>query len=179
MENTVLITGAATGIGLALARKLDAAGWTVFAGVHRTPPDALMDGASERLTPLPLDVTDIDQIGRAVEKIQDGLGDRGLSLLVSNAAMTGAPGPVESVRIEEFERLMDVNLWGPLRLVQAFLPILRKHARPRIVIVSSASVHITIPLGCAYPVSKSALAALAQHLRLEMEPFGIEVTDLQ
>jgi NAD(P)-dependent dehydrogenase (short-subunit alcohol dehydrogenase family) len=158
-ETTALVTGAASGIGMALARKLDAEGWRVFAGVHRTPPDALLRGASERLTPLPLDVADPEQVTDAAERVAQALGDGGLSLLVSNAAMTGAPGPLECLDLEAFEQLMQVNFWGPLRLVQGFL--------------------LTVPLGCAYPVSKSALAALTRHLRMELAPFGIEVTDLQ
>jgi NAD(P)-dependent dehydrogenase (short-subunit alcohol dehydrogenase family) len=178
-ETTALVTGAASGIGMALARKLDAEGWRVFAGVHRTPPDALLRGASERLTPLPLDVADPEQVTDAAERVAQALGDGGLSLLVSNAAMTGAPGPLECLDLEAFEQLMQVNFWGPLRLVQGFLPLLRRHGSARIVMVSSASVYLTVPLGCAYPVSKSALAALTRHLRMELAPFGIEVTDLQ
>jgi NAD(P)-dependent dehydrogenase (short-subunit alcohol dehydrogenase family) len=174
-----LVTGAATGIGMALARKLDAEGWTVFAGIHRTPPADLLKGASPRLRALPLDVADAEQVRRAAETVEAAAGKGGLDLLVSNAAMTGAPGPIETIDLAAFRQLMEVNFWGPIQLVQACLPLLRRARRPRVVLVSSGSVYLTIPLGCAYPVSKSALAALARHLRLELAPFGIEVTDLQ
>jgi NAD(P)-dependent dehydrogenase (short-subunit alcohol dehydrogenase family) len=174
-----LVTGAATGIGMALARKLDAEGWTVLAGIHRTPPADLLKGASPRLRALPLDVSDAEQVRRAAELVEAAAGEGGLDLLVSNAAMTGAPGPIETIDLAAFQHLMDVNLWGAVRLVQACLPLLRRARRPRVVLVSSGSVYLTIPLGCAYPVSKSALAALARHLRMELAPFGIEVTDLQ
>jgi NAD(P)-dependent dehydrogenase (short-subunit alcohol dehydrogenase family) len=176
---SALITGAATGIGMALARRLDAEGWRVFAGYRSTPPDALLAGASPRLEAVRLDVSDPEEIARAAAALEQELGDAGLSLLVSNAATTDAHGPVEFIDVDAFRHLMDVNFWGPLRLAQACLPLLRRSGRARIVIVSSSSVYLTIPLGCAYPVSKVALAALARHLRMELAPFGIEVTDLQ
>jgi NAD(P)-dependent dehydrogenase (short-subunit alcohol dehydrogenase family) len=74
---------------------------------------------------------------------------------------------------------MEVNFWGPLRVIQAFLPLLRKHGRARIINVTSASIYLTIPIGCSYPVSKHALTALTDHLRMEMAPFGIDVTALE
>jgi NAD(P)-dependent dehydrogenase (short-subunit alcohol dehydrogenase family) len=59
------------------------------------------------------------------------------------------------------------------------LPLLRQHGHARIIMVTSASIYLTIPLGCSYPVSKHALTALTDHLRMEMAPFGIEVTALE
>lgn len=178
-SQTVFLTGAATGIGMAIARKLDRMGWRVFAGVHRTSPDELTRGASDRLTVMRVDVADPDEIAAAAAAVERAVGQGGLSLLISNAAMTGAPGPVETVSIDEFKRLMEVNFWGPLRVTQAFLPLLRRFGPARIIMVTSASVHLTIPLGCTYPTSKAALTALARHLRMEMAPFGIEVTALE
>jgi NAD(P)-dependent dehydrogenase (short-subunit alcohol dehydrogenase family) len=178
-ENSVFITGAATGIGKALSLKLDQIGWRVFGTYNRTPPDDLLKAASSRLTMMKCDVADPNAILEAAEKVKGALGDTGLSLLINNAAMTGAPGPVETVNLEAFHFLMEVNFWGPIRIVQTFLPQLRKHGNARIIIVTSTSVYLTIPLGCTYPVSKSALAALTRHLRMEMEPFGIQVTALE
>jgi len=86
---------------------------------------------------------------------------------------------VETVSVEDFKWLMEVNFWGPLRVTQAFLPLLRQFGRSRIIMVTSASVYLTIPMGCSYPVSKHALAALTDHLRMELAPFGIEVTALE
>jgi NAD(P)-dependent dehydrogenase (short-subunit alcohol dehydrogenase family) len=178
-SQTAFLTGAATGIGMAIARKLDRVGWRVFAGVHRTSPDELTRGASDRLTVMRVDVADPDEVAAAAAAVEQAVGQGGLSLLISNAAMTGAPGPVESVNVDEFKQLMEVNFWGPLRLTQAFLPLLRRSGPARIVMVTSASVHLTIPLGCTYPTSKAALATLTRHLRMEMAPFGIEVTALE
>jgi NAD(P)-dependent dehydrogenase (short-subunit alcohol dehydrogenase family) len=173
------LTGAATGIGMGIARKLDRMGWRVFAGVHRTSPEELVRGASDRLTVIRVDVADPEEVAAAAARVGEAVGEGGLRLLINNAAMTGAPGPVESVSIDAFKQLMEVNFWGPLRVVQAFLPALRRFGRARIIMVTSASVHLTVPLGCSYPTSKAALAALTRHLRMELAPFGIEVTALE
>jgi NAD(P)-dependent dehydrogenase (short-subunit alcohol dehydrogenase family) len=178
-SQTVFLTGAATGIGMGLARKLDRMGWRVFAGVHRTPPDDLIQGASERLTVMRVDVADPDEVAAAAAAVERAVGQDGLTLLISNAAMTGAPGPVESVSVDAFKQLMEVNFWGPVRVTQAFLPLLRRFGAARIIMVTSPAVHLTIPLGCTYPTSKAALTALTRHLRMEMAPFGIEVTALE
>jgi NAD(P)-dependent dehydrogenase (short-subunit alcohol dehydrogenase family) len=178
--DSVFITGAATGIGLGIARKLDRLGWTVFAGVNETPPTELMRGASDRLTVIRANVTDDAQVEEAAETVGRAVGDRGLRLLINNAAVAdAAPGPVETVEMEKFRFLMEVNFWGPLRVIQAFLPLLRKHGQARIINVTSASIYLTIPTGCSYPVSKHALTALTDHLRMEMAPFGIGVTALE
>jgi len=178
-EKSVFITGAATGIREALALKLDQMGWRVFGTYNRTPPDELIKNASPRLTMMKCNVADPEAIKQAAEKVKNALGDAGLSLLISNAAMTGAPGPVETLNLDEFHFLMEVNFWGPLRICQAFLPQLRKYGNARILIVSSTSVYLTIPLGSTYPTSKSALSALTRHLRMEMEPFDIQVAALE
>ncbi len=179
-ERSVFITGAATGIGLALARKLDREGWAVFAGINKTAPTELTRGASDRLTVVRVNIADDAQVAEAAATVQRGLGGRGLALLINNAAVAGlAPGPMETVDVAEFKSLMEVNFWGPLRMTQAFLPLLRQHGQARIIIVTSASIYLTIPVGGSYAVSKHALTALSDHLRMEMAPFGIEVTALE
>jgi NAD(P)-dependent dehydrogenase (short-subunit alcohol dehydrogenase family) len=178
-NKSVFITGAATGIGEALALKLDQTGWKVYATYNRTQPDSLVEKASSNLTVIHCNVGDTESITNAVNEVKKVLGDSGLSMLISNAAMTGAPGPIEFLNLKEFYFLMEVNFWGPIRLCRAFLPELRKQDNSRIMMVTSTSVYMTIPLGCTYPTSKSALDALTRHLRLEMEPFGIQVTALE
>jgi NAD(P)-dependent dehydrogenase (short-subunit alcohol dehydrogenase family) len=178
--NSVFLTGAATGIGMGIARKLDRLGWTVFAGINKTPPSELVRGASDRLTVIPVDVSDDAQVQQAAETVDRAVGDRGLGLLINNAAVAdAAPGPVETIDMERFRFLMEVNFWGPLRVIQTFLPLLRRHGQARIINVTSASIYLTIPIGCSYPVSKHALSALTDHLRMEMAPFGIQVTALE
>jgi NAD(P)-dependent dehydrogenase (short-subunit alcohol dehydrogenase family) len=174
------MTGAATGIGLGIATKLDRLGWAVFAGVNKTPPTELIRGASDRLTVIRVNVADDAQVKQAAETVGQAVGDRGLKLLINNAAVAdAAPGPIETIEMAKFRFLMEVNFWGPLRVIQAFLPLLRRHGQARIINVTSASIYLTIPTGCSYPVSKHALTALTDHLRMEMAPFGIGVTALE
>jgi NAD(P)-dependent dehydrogenase (short-subunit alcohol dehydrogenase family) len=176
---SAFITGAATGLGLALARKLDHMGWRVFAGFDKTPPMQLLHGVSERLTALPLNTTNEVQIDKAVHTVERIAGVDGLQLLVNSASTTGAPGPVETVDIEAFKQVMEVNLWGQIRITQALLPLLRWGAPCRIIMVTSPSMYLTIPLGCSDPTSKQALAAVTRHLRIELAPFDVEVTTLE
>jgi NAD(P)-dependent dehydrogenase (short-subunit alcohol dehydrogenase family) len=178
-EKTVLITGAATGIGMALAQRLDAEGWKVFAGVNRSTPEPLIENSSDRLLVIPMNVTDRDQVAGALAIVERAVEQRGLDLLIHNAAMTGAPGPLEFIDIDQFKYLMDVNFWGPLQITQTFLPLLRRSDAARIINVTSTSVYLTIPLGGAYPISKSAYRALSNHMRMELAPFGIDVTALE
>jgi len=179
MEKSVFITGAGTGIGMALARKLDQSGWKVFAGVRGQEYDEMSDSVPDRITVVPVDVTEMLQIEEAAEIVRKATDKNGLSLLINNAAVIGAPGPVEFVDIEQFKSVMEVNVWGQVRVSQAFLPLLRLYGRARIIMVSSSAVYLTIPLGCSYPVSKETLAAISRHLRIEMAPFGIDITILE
>ncbi|MBP1686849.1 MAG: hypothetical protein H6Q33_2992 [Deltaproteobacteria bacterium] len=180
-DNSVFITGAATGIGLGIARKLDQLGWRVFAGVNRTAPTELLHGASDRLTVIRVNIADDEQVKQAAATVRQALGANGLKLLINNAAVSGvAPGPVETVNIADFKAEMDVNFWGPVRVTQAFLPLLRQYGRgARIIMVTSASIYFTIPAGGSYAIEKHALTALTEHLRMEVAPFGIEVTALE
>ncbi len=179
-RRTAFITGAATGIGKGLTEKLDREGWTVFAGYNRTPPDALVSACSSLLQPLPCTISDPDSIAQAVASLENALGGTPLDLLVNNAATTThGGGAMESVDIDAFHHLFEVNFWGALRLTQALLPLLKTSDDPRIINVGSPSQYLTIPLGAQYPISKVALAKLTEALRIELKPFGIQVTSLE
>ncbi|MBW2161440.1 MAG: SDR family NAD(P)-dependent oxidoreductase [Deltaproteobacteria bacterium] len=177
---TAFVTGAATGIGKGLVEKLDREGWRVFAGYNRTPPDALVAACGPELRTMCCTVSDPDSVAEAARQIEEALQGAALDLLVNNAATaTEATGAIENVNIEAFQRLFEVNLWGALRLTQALLPLVRKSDDPRIINVGSPSQYLTIPLGAQYPISKVALAKLTEALRIELKPFGIQVTSLE
>src|SRR4051794_26328299 len=131
-----LVTGASTGIGRATALRLDAAGWTVFAGVRREPDaEQLREAGSERLTALTLDVTDSAQIEAAADSIATQVGGAGLDGLVNNAGIS-LPSPLETMPLQDFRRQVEVNLTGQVAVTQAMLPMIRE-ARGRIVFISS------------------------------------------
>lgn len=177
---TAFVTGAATGIGKGLVEKLDREGWRVFAGYNRTPPDALRAACSLRVRVVRCDISDRRSVETATREITESLDWRPLDLLVNNAATTkGAGGAMENVDLDAFHHLFEVNFWGALRVTQALLPWVRKSQDPRIIMVGSPSQYLTIPLGAQYPISKVAMAKMTEALRIELKPFGVQVTSLE
>lgn len=174
LQQTVIITGASTGIGAACALQLDRLGWQVFAGV-RQPADgaALQQQASGPLTPILLDVTDAGVIAAAAETVAAAVGQAGLAGLVNNAGIA-LGGPLEFLPIAELRRQLEVNAIAPVAVTQAFLPLLRR-GRGRVVNIGSISGRIAMPFIGPYSASKFALAALTDSLRVELRPWGIEV----
>jgi len=158
---TALVTGASTGIGAACSRRLAARGWRVLAGV-RTVGDA-PQGTEEVL----LDVTDQAAIATATERVEK------LDGLVNNAGIVVAC-PLEFLPLEELRRQLEVNVVGQLAVTQAFLPAIRR-AKGRIVIIGSIAGRSALPFLGAYAISKFALEAMADSLRLELAPDGIHV----
>jgi NAD(P)-dependent dehydrogenase (short-subunit alcohol dehydrogenase family) len=174
-SRSVVITGASTGIGAACATSLAAQGWTVFAGVRSvTGGDAPATGANGRVVPVRLDVTDADSIARAAEHVAAAVGDVGLDGLVNNAGIV-VSGPIEAIPIAALRRQLEVNVVGPVAVTQALLPLLRR-ARGRIVNMGSIAGRSTLPVLGPYSASKHALEALTDAMRLELRPFGVEVS---
>ena len=173
--DTVAITGCSTGIGEACALWLDRAGWRVFAGVRREEDGArLASRASARLTPVIIDVTDAESIARAADTVRAGLAGGGLAGLVNNAGIAIA-APLEHIPIEEFRRQLDVNVVGQLAVTQAFLPLLRAEAG-RVVLIGSIAGRLTVPFLGPYSASKFALEAMADALRVELQPWSMHVS---
>ncbi len=177
-NKTVFISGATSGIGFAAAQQLDALGWRVFAaGLPDGDFTALTQEASQNLTALPLDITDAQAVSEAAAQIIQETDDSGLHGLVNSAGIQ-IVSPLEALPIERLQQQLEVNLYGHLRMTQALLPALRK-ARGRIVNVSSLMGRVAMPLLGAYSISKHALEALTDGLRLELAPWGIHVASVQ
>jgi NAD(P)-dependent dehydrogenase (short-subunit alcohol dehydrogenase family) len=169
---TALVTGASSGIGRATVRRLDAAGWKVFAGVRKEEDAAaLREESSPRLEPLMLDVTDADAIATAAERI--GAEPGGLDGLVDNAGVA-VPGPLETMPIEDFRRQIELNLTAQLAVTQAMLPAIRT-ARGRIVLITSLGGRVALPFTGAYHAAKFGLEAVGDSLRQELAPWGLRV----
>jgi NAD(P)-dependent dehydrogenase (short-subunit alcohol dehydrogenase family) len=160
-KRTVVVTGASSGIGEACAVRLARNGWHVVAGVRREG-DA-PDGTEEVL----LDITDPEQI-RAVADAVDQLHG-----LVNNAGIAIA-SPLEALPLEELRRQLEVNVLGQVAVTQSLLPQLRR-AGGRVVFVGSIAGRSALPFLGAYAASKHAVEAIADSLRVELAPWGIEV----
>jgi NAD(P)-dependent dehydrogenase (short-subunit alcohol dehydrogenase family) len=174
IPRSVLITGASTGIGEACALWLDGAGYRVFAGVRRTADgDRLRVTASPRLVPVSIDVTDDRSIEAVTTQIDELVGTDGLYGLVNNAGIAVA-GPLELVPIADLRRQLEVNVVGQVAVTQAVLPLLRR-AKGRIVLMGSIGGRMVTPFLGPYCASKFALEAIADSLRVELQPWGIHV----
>ncbi len=175
---SVLITGASSGIGEATALRLDARGFRVFAGVrNEDAAQALRERASEHLTPLMLDVTDDGTIARAVETVGHAGADRILGI-VNNAGIV-MPGPLEFLPLEDVRRQLEVNVVGVLAVTQAFLPLLRASGNGRIVNISSVNGRMALRFIGPYVASKFALEGMSDTLRMELRQWNIQVVVIQ
>ena len=174
-RGAVVITGASTGIGRASALHLDALGFRVFAGVRKAADgEALTRDASDRLTPLSIDVTDAASIEAAAKEVAGALGGGGISGLVNNAGIV-VSGPLEFVPMDELRMQMEVNFFGLVAVTQAFLPLVRK-AKGRIVNVSSIGGKVSTPFLSPYAASKHAVEGLSDSLRRELRSLGVFVS---
>lgn len=174
VPRNVLITGASTGIGAACTRMLAARGWRVFAGVRREQDGrALQEGAEGQIVPVILDVTNREQIQSVVQEVVAQCGAAGLQGVVNNAGIALA-GPLEFMPLEAFEKQFEVNVLGLIAVTQAVLPMIRA-SRGRIVLTGSNSGFMCEPFLAGYGATKHALEAIADSLRIELRPWGIEV----
>lgn len=175
MRYGVVVTGASSGIGAAIARKLSAERMLAFGSVRRPEHGRRLE--EHGVTPIMMDVTDRDSIARAVAAVEASLGDTPLLGLVNNAGIP-VVGPLECIPLEEVRRAFDVNVLGALAATQAFLPLLRR-ARGRVVNISSISGRLALPFMGPYAASKFALEALSDSLRRELVPAGVSVTVIE
>lgn len=183
MTNTrsVLVTGASTGIGRAIATDLARAGMQVFGSVRsQEDADALINATPAGALPMVavvMDVRDSSSVQAAAAKLTDKLGEDGLWALVNNAGISVA-GPLEYLPEDAFQLQMDVNVTGVLRCVQAFMPLL-KITSGRVVNISSMTGRVAFPTIGAYTCSKFALEGMSDALRLELRVHGMNVSVIQ
>lgn len=159
-----LITGCSTGIGRATAVELTKRGLEVVATARR--PETLEDlDVTEKLR---LDVDD----DASVAEVKAKAGE--VDVLVNNAGI-GIHAPVETAPLDEVRRILETNVLGPVRMIQAFAPQMRERGSGVIVNVSSVAGRVAGPLGGYYSASKWALEAISESLHYEIGHFGVRV----
>ncbi|HEY9795998.1 MAG TPA: SDR family oxidoreductase [Leptolyngbyaceae cyanobacterium] len=181
-EQVFLITGASTGIGAALARRLAAE----FLGIRlvlaarnkekleAVATDCLKAGAEVLVVP-----TDLAQVEQAKALAHSALDRFGrVDALINNAGY-GQMGPVELISPEDAQRQFAVNFHGPLVLTQTLIPVMRNQGGGRIINVSSLGGRVAFPAGGMYSASKFALEALSDVLRMELAAFNIKVSVIE
>jgi len=176
MAPTVLITGASQGIGKATALLFAQKGYDVVLAARE--PDRLNTLAQEirakgrDALAVSTDVSDPQQVNLLVEKALAAHGH--IDVLVNNAGICSS-GPMEKTSLEDWHKVIDLNLWGYVHTIQALLPQFLAQGAGTIVNVGSFGGKVPLPYMTAYCTSKYAIAGLTETLRLELEPKGIQV----
>lgn len=166
----ILITGASSGIGFAAAQRLAQQGHCVYAAARRVAEMQPLKASGVHI--LAMDVTDEASMQAGVETI---LREQGrIDVLVNNAGY-GYFGAIETVTMDEARRQLEVNLFGLARLTQIVLPVMREQHSGRIINTSSIAGRLCLAYGGWYHVSKYAVEAFSDSLRIEAKPFGIDV----
>jgi NAD(P)-dependent dehydrogenase (short-subunit alcohol dehydrogenase family) len=179
MSRSIFITGAATGMGMVMARKLAQQGWRVFAGVlPGMDISKLTEGVN--LTPIEQNVSDDASVEASAAQVKTLLNGAGLDVLINNAGIGVLSCPVEGVDMSEAKRMFEVNTFGPIRVCKAFLPLIHESKQaPRIFNVTSGAVRVATPCNAMYNMSKSAVEGLTGTLRIELMAWGIQATSIQ
>ncbi|WP_437319193.1 SDR family oxidoreductase [Sorangium sp. So ce385] len=172
----VLITGASSGIGEALAREVARRGGRVVLAARRTERLEALAGelraSGGEAIAAACDVTRDGDVERAVAQAIEAFGR--LDVAIANAGF-GVMGRVEDLSLDDFRRQLETNVFGALRTVKAALPEL-KRARGGVALIGSASGYLAFPTMGAYTMSKFAVRALAETLRAELHADGVAVT---
>jgi NAD(P)-dependent dehydrogenase (short-subunit alcohol dehydrogenase family) len=174
-QNTVLVTGAARGIGLATARRFLADGWNVaLLDIEGELLRAAVGGldAADRTLALHCDVSDAAAVAKAMDEVSRRFGR--LDALVNNAGIATF-APILETSDEDWSRILAVNLTGPFLCTKAAAPLMREHGGGAIVNITSISAVRASTLRSAYGTSKAGLAHLTKQLAVELAALGIRV----
>jgi NAD(P)-dependent dehydrogenase (short-subunit alcohol dehydrogenase family) len=171
---SAVITGAGGGLGRDVALGLAAKGYVVFGtAVAAAEVQDLKDASGGRVSLTVCDITKEQAVKAWAGGVSDAVGDNGLDLLISNAGIL-TPGPLEVLPLDAVRREFDVNVFGALSVMNAFLPALRK-ARGRIVQISTWTASMPLPFNGPSGASKAAMEVFATVYRAELRRFGIDV----
>jgi NADP-dependent 3-hydroxy acid dehydrogenase YdfG len=175
-SKVVLITGASSGIGEATARLLARKGHRLVIGARRTDRlEALatqLNGEGGTVEFTSLDVTDLDDVqafaGLALEKFGR------IDVIVNNAGVMPL-SPLEALKIDEWNQMIDVNIRGVLHGIAAALPVMKKQGSGQVINVSSIGGHATFPTAAVYCATKYAVIAISEGLRQENTDIRVTV----
>jgi NADP-dependent 3-hydroxy acid dehydrogenase YdfG len=173
----VVITGASSGLGEATARLLSAEGATVVLGARRTEriqslADELTGNGGKALA-IQTDVTDIDQVQQLVDAAVQTYGR--IDVMINNAGLM-PHSPLERRKIDDWNRMIDVNIKGVLYGIAAALPYMQQQKAGHIINVSSVAGHKVRSGGVVYAATKTAVRVISEGLRQEVKPYNIRTT---
>lgn len=178
----IMITGVSSGIGYTSAQYFVEKGYHVFGSVRKEADAARVKAEiGEKFTPLLFDVVDEAAIAKAVEVAKAKLAPgENLAGLIANAGIH-IPGPILHLSRDDMRNQFEVNVFGALSVIQAFIPLLRKtesQKAGRVIHVGSTSGAIPLPFSALYAATKSAMHSLCDTLRRELLLYEIDVIDI-
>ncbi|MCB9038312.1 MAG: SDR family oxidoreductase [Lewinellaceae bacterium] len=168
MSKVVLITGASSGLGQALAQQLAGKGYRVY-GTSRQPRSNELPYQM-----LAMDVRDEASVRQAIAAIVEK--ECRLDAVINNAGI-GIAGPLEQTGLGNIEKVLDTNVKGPIRVIQAALPHLRQ-SKGRVLNISSIGALFGLPYRGVYCASKAAVDLLTEALRMELSAFGVQACSI-
>jgi NADP-dependent 3-hydroxy acid dehydrogenase YdfG len=173
----VVITGASSGLGEAAARRLSALGAIVVLGARRVDRlkalAADINGRDGRALAIETDVTRYDQVKRLVDTAVRSCGR--VDAMLNNAGLM-PHSPLERLKVDDWDRMIDVNIKGVLYGIAAALPYMKERKSGHIINVSSVAGHKVRQSSAVYSATKHAVRVISEGLRLEVKPYGIRTT---
>ena len=173
-QKIILITGASSGIGEAMARRLAAEGHVVVAGARRLDRLEVLAKEVPGVEPVRVDVTDRADVEAFVQGARERHGR--VDVLVNNAGVMPL-SRLDALLVDEWDRMLDVNVRGLLHGIAAVLPVFTEHGGGHLVTTASIGAHEVVPTSAVYSATKHAAWAVTEGLRQESDP-SIRVTTL-
>ncbi len=170
MSKVILITGGSSGIGKSIGEFLHHKGFIVY-GTSRNPEKSI----NSIFPLLTLDVRNRESIQSAIAKVMATSGR--LDILINNAGV-GITGPLEEISTEEIKNNFETNLFGPIEVIKAVLPQMRSQKSGLIINITSIAGYMGLPYRSVYSASKGALELITEALRMEVQSFGIQITNV-
>ncbi|MCW3126067.1 MAG: 3-oxoacyl-(acyl-carrier protein) reductase [Bacteroidetes bacterium] len=170
MQKTIFITGTSTGLGKATAKLFQSNGWKVIATM-RNPEKETELSQLKSVILLPLDVTNVEQIDSTVKQ---ALATGDIDVVFNNAGY-GLIGPMEALTDQQIVRQFETNVFGTLRVTQAFIPYFRERGKGLFITTTSIGGLIAFPFGSIYHATKWALEGWSESVAFELNQFGILV----
>jgi NAD(P)-dependent dehydrogenase (short-subunit alcohol dehydrogenase family) len=180
MKKIIFITGTSTGFGKLMVQTLSKAGHTVIAGMRETTGKNQPVGAELSLIPnvevAEIDITNDESVNTAIQNTLTKYGK--IDVLVNNAGVAGF-GLLEGYSIAQFQKMLDVNLFGVLRTYQAVLPAMREAKGGLVINLTSGASGFTVPFMVPYLAAKFAVETITEGLQDELKIYGIENVSIQ
>ena len=170
-KKVVLITGGSSGIGKSIGTYLGSKGYKVY-GTARNPNNYSYFDAFELIQ---LDVKQPESVQRAVSEVISR--EKRIDVLINNAGV-GITGPIEETPHEEILNVFDINFHGPVHVIKAVLPQMRRQGGGTIVNITSIAGYMGLPFRGFYSATKGALGLITEALRMETKDFGITITNV-